>query len=71
MIARRHVVTGTEQAAAIARGKIGLRDWVQLLEVGTDEQIAAEVCWRGAMITADILVFRALREARGWKEEAA
>lgn len=46
--------------AAIRRGDEALNRWVKLLECGTVEQIAAELCWRGAMMTADIQVWRAL-----------
>lgn len=67
-IAAERSPAGAEQRAAIERGEAGLRAWVQLLETGTDEQVEAELCWRGAMIRADVLAHRAIAEARGWHE---
>jgi hypothetical protein len=48
---------------AVARGDERTAEWVRLLETGTDEQIAAEECWHGAMIRADVEVRRILYPA--------
>lgn len=55
------IVTLTVPAAAkdaIERGSQQLLDWMRLLETGTDEQVAAEEARRGAVIKADIEVWR-------------
>lgn len=56
---------GAESRAAVERGNAALCAWMQLLESGTDEQIAEEEWRRGAMIRMDIVVARALDEFRG------
>jgi hypothetical protein len=56
--------TRPEQLRALERGRDALAAWQQLLETGTDEQIAMELWRRAALIRADIAVARVLARVR-------